>query len=126
MIVFSGVALFVTSLWNKGFILDYSPEVFFKTMLLVALFYYLVLPISKVIFIPINFLTLGLLSSVLYFALFYIFITRFSLVQIKPWEFPGLQFYLLNLPSAQINYLLNIALSSVSLSFIIRMLELFL
>lgn len=123
MLIFSGVALYLTSLWNDGFKVDYNPYIFIRTILLIALFYYLVLPISKIVFLPINLLTLGLLASVLYFILFYLFITRFSLVQIKPWDFPGISFNGLVIKSFNISYLFNILLSSISLSFIINFLE---
>jgi len=126
MIVFSGIALYLTSLWNQGFQLNLEPETFGKTVLLVALFYYLVLPISRIILIPINFLTLGLLSSLLYFLLFYIFITKFSLVKITAWTFPGVEYLGYTFKSFPVSYLLNIAFSSVSLSFIIKLLELLL
>ena len=123
MIIFSAVALYFTSIWNAGFKVNFTPDIFIKTVLLLALFYYLVVPISKIIFLPINLLTLGLLSSILYFFLFYIFITRFSYVQIKAWTFPGIEFYGLSLKSFPISYFFNLLLSSVSLSFIINLLE---
>ena len=123
MIIFSAVALYLTSFWNAGFKVNFTPDIYFRTILLIALFYYLVVPISKIILLPINLLTLGLLSSILYFILFYIFITRFSFVQIKAWNFPGIEFYGLSLKSFPISYFLNLLLSSVSLSFIINLLE---
>src|SRR3989344_4196601 len=123
MIIFSAVALYLTSIWNAGFKVNFTPDIFIKTVLLLALFYYLVVPISKIIFLPINLLTLGLLSSILYFFLFYIFITGFSYVQIKAWTFPGIEFYGLSLKSFPISYFFNLLLSSVSLSFIINLLE---
>lgn len=126
MIIFSAVALFLTSLWNKGFKLDFDPLIFAKTVFLVTLFYYLVIPISKIIFLPVNLLTLGLMSSIIYFILFYLFITRFSLVEIQSWKFPGADFFGLSLKPFPISYHLNLLLSSVSLSFIINLLEVFL
>src|SRR3989344_1962563 len=93
MLFFSTAAIYLTSLWNKGFQVDFNPEIFVKTIFLIALFYYLVIHVSKIILLPINLLTLGLLSSLLYFLLFYLFITHFSLLQIKPWEFSGVNFY---------------------------------
>ena len=126
MLIFSSVAIFLTSLWNAGFKVNFNPEIFIRTILLVALFYYLVIPISRIILIPINFLTLGILSSLLYILLFYIFISRFSYIEIKPWNFPGLELFGYNLPAFHINYYLNLLLSSVSLSFIINILELLL
>ncbi|OGK39879.1 hypothetical protein A2954_05520 [Candidatus Roizmanbacteria bacterium RIFCSPLOWO2_01_FULL_37_12] len=72
---------------------------------------------------PINWLTLGFLSSIIYFLLFYLFITRFSLVQIKPWVFDGIDIYGISIKSFRISYYFNLLLSSVSLSFIINLLE---
>ena len=123
MLIFSGIALFLTSLWNRGFQVDLNPDIFIKTIILVALFYYLVIPVSKIILLPMNLITLGILSSLLYFILFYLFITRFSLVRIVPWEFPGFNFNGLIIKSFNIGYILNMVLSSVSLSFIINLLE---
>ncbi len=123
MIIFSAVALYLTALWNGGFNVNFNPLVFIRTILLVSLFYYLIMPITKLVLLPINLLTLGLVSSLIYFLLFYFFFTRFSLVGIKPWEFQGLAFNGLSLKSMHIGYLTNVLLSSVSLSFIIRFLE---
>ena len=122
MLIFSAVALFLTSLWNEGFKVNFTPLVFIRTILLVALFYYLVIPISKIVLLPINLLTLGLLSSILYFVLFYLFITRFSLVKITPWDFSGISFNGFVIKSFHIGYLTNLILSSISLSFIINLL----
>ncbi len=125
MFIFSSVALYLTSLWNGGFHVNFSPAVFIRTILLVAVFYYLIMPITRLILLPINFLTLGLISTVIYFLLFYFFFTRFALIQIKPWDFhglpPGTGLYLVK--SLHINYVMNVLLSSFSLSFIIRLLE---
>lgn len=123
MIIFSATALFLTSLWNEGFKVNFTPLIFIRTILLVALFYYLVIPISKIILLPINLLTLGLLSTFLYFILFYLFITRFSLVKITPWDFLGITFNGFVIKSLHIGYLTNLILSSISLSFIINLLE---
>ena len=123
MIIFSAVALYLTSLWNGGFKVNFNPYVFIRTILLVAFFYYFIIPIAKFIFLPINLLTLGFLSTVIYFLLFYFFITRFSLVEIKAWTFPGISLNGLVIKSLPVNYLANLLLSSISLSFIINFLE---
>lgn len=123
ILIFSGVAIYLTSLWNKGFNVNYNPQIFIKTLLIIALFYYLIMPLTRLILLPINFLTLGIVSSIIYFLLFYIIITRFSLIQIKPWHFSGLHFKGLSIKSMDIGYLTNIFLSSASLSFVIKILE---
>lgn len=126
MLLFSAIALFLTSLWNEGFRVNFTPLIFIRTILLVSLFYYLVIPISKIILLPINLLTLGLLSSILYFVLFYLFITRFSLVKISPWDFSQVAFNGFVVKSLHVGYLTNMILSSISLSFIINLLEILL
>lgn len=122
MLVFSAVALYLTSFWNKGFIVDYHWQVFIKTVILVAFFFYIVLPITRLILLPINFLTLGLISTVVYFLLFYFFFTHFSLVKIKEWDFSGLKIASFILQPVHVRYIENVFLSSLSLSFIINML----
>ncbi|OGK14659.1 hypothetical protein A3C98_03810 [Candidatus Roizmanbacteria bacterium RIFCSPHIGHO2_02_FULL_37_15] len=126
MLIFSALALYLTSLWNQGFKVNFTPYIFIRTILLIALFYYLVLPISKIILLPVNFITLGLLSSLIYFILFYVFISHFSLVEIKAWKFLGLTFGGLVVKPVEINYITNVFLSSFSLSLIINILELIL
>ena len=123
MIIFSALALYLTSLWNAGFKVNFNPYIFIRTVLLIAVFYYLIIPIAKFVLLPINLLTLGFISTIIYFLLFYFFITRFSFVLIKPWDFTGIDIYGLSLKSFHISYFFNLLLSSVSLSFIINFLE---
>lgn len=123
MIIFSALALYLTSLWNAGFKVNFNPYIFIRTVLLVAVFYYLIIPVAKFVLLPINLLTLGFISTIIYFLLFYFFITRFSLVEIKAWNFPGMSFNGIIVKSIHLNYLMNLLLSSVSLSFIINFLE---
>ncbi len=123
MLIFSGVAIFLTSLWDKGFLVNFHFAVFLKTLVIVAIFYYIVMPITKLILLPINFLTLGLVSTLVYFLLFYFFITRFSLINIKDWNFSGYSLNNFSISKMHIGYLFNVILSSFSLSFIINCLE---
>jgi uncharacterized membrane protein YvlD (DUF360 family) len=123
MLVFSGVALYGTSLWNKGFILMSDTSQFVQVTILVALLYYIIRPVTKLILLPINFFTFGLISLVVYFFLFYVTTTQFSLVEIKEWMFSGATFLGLTIPKMKVSALQNIALSSLSVSVIIKALE---
>ena len=49
MIIFSGVAIFLTALWNKGFIVKDDPMIYLKAALIIAAVYYLIVPASKLI-----------------------------------------------------------------------------
>lgn len=113
MMVFSFVALYLTSFWNKGFILPQEVTAVIEIVFAVALSYYLIIPISKVILLPLNILTLGLVSSALYVFLLYILSNHLGLFEIKPWSFQGIQ----------ISYMTNLIVSSISISAIIKLLE---
>ncbi len=123
MIVFSGIAIFLTSLWNKGFIVKLDPIIILKASLLIAAVYYLVLPISKLILLPLNIISLGLVSVVFYSAVLFFLFNRFDLIIVKDWTFSGLKIYNLTIGGMNISRTLNIFISSFSISTIINLLE---
>ncbi|MEK9169947.1 MAG: phage holin family protein, partial [Patescibacteria group bacterium] len=82
MIIFSGVAIFLTALWNKGFAIKQDPMIYLKAALLIAAVYYLVLPISKLILLPLNIISLGLVSVIFYSAVLFFLFDRFSLITV--------------------------------------------
>lgn len=126
MLVFSGIALYLTSLWNKGFLIHLDLITYVKAAALIGLVFYLITPLFKMLLLPLNFITFGLASVIAYVALFYFIITKFSIVGVKEWTFPGLQFYWLKIPQTQLNYWMNLVVSSFSVSTIINLLESFL
>jgi len=113
MIIFSGIAIFVTALWNKGFVIKMDPLIYLKASLIIALVYYLITPISKIILLPLNIFTFGFVSVVFYAVIFYFLLNHFDLVVIKEWVFLG----------NNISSLVNIFISSFSISAIINLLE---
>ncbi len=123
MIIFSGVAIFLTALWNKGFAIKQDPMIYLKAALLIAAVYYLVLPISKLILLPLNIISLGLVSVIFYSAVLFFLFDRFSLITVKEWTFPGLKFFSLVVNEMKISRTLNIFISSFSISTIINLLE---
>ena len=123
MIVFSGVGIYLTFLWNKGFIIQLDPSTFIQTALLVAFAYYLVIPIAKVILLPINILTFGLLSIALYALAFYALSHYTGHIQVAQWTFEGLTFMGISLRKTHIDYIPNLFLASLSVSAIIKLLD---
>lgn len=123
MIIFSGVAVFLTSLWNKGFIIENDILTYLKASLIIALVYYLILPLTKLILLPLNIITLGLVSVIFYGILFYLVFSNIGLITIKAWHFGGGKFLSFIIMPMDINYLTNIFLSAVSVSTIINLLE---
>lgn len=123
MIAFSGVGIYLTFLWNKGFVIHLDPATFIQTALLVAMAYYLVIPIAKIILLPINILTFGLLSIALYVLTFYALSHYVNLIQINTWTFQGLTFMDISINKTTIDYLPNLFLASFSVSAIIKLLD---
>ncbi len=113
MLLFSGFGFYLTSLWDKGFIINYDFKKFLIAVALMALTYYLIAPIAKIILLPLNILTFGLLSIIFYVFLFYFMDKNLQLLQIKSWVF---QKY-------PISYWQNLVLSSLSVSAIINLIE---
>lgn len=123
MIVFSALALYITSLWNNGFILNPNLLTFIKATVTLAVVYYLVIPISKLILLPLNIITLGLVSFLLYLFILHIASSGFSLFEITDWVFDGSSFLGVNIGKTHIGYFGNLILSSISISGIINILE---
>lgn len=122
MLIFTAIAIYITSLWNKGFLIDLNIKTFTQATLIVAVIYYLIYPLSKIVLLPLNFLSLGLVSLVVYFLLFYFLFARYNLVEIRPWVFSGISILGFTIQKTSINYFFNVILSSLSISFIINFL----
>ena len=121
--LYSSIALYITSLWNKGFVLPTAIVPFLEILILLAIVTYLIVPFSKVVLFPLHLITFGFLSVGLYM-LFLFLASRFlGLLIVKPWVYPGGNF--LNVKIAQItfSYLGNLAVISASISGIINTLE---
>lgn len=73
----------------------------------------IVKPILKILFIPVNILTFGLLSWIINVFVIYLLTILMPEVQIVPWLFPGFSYSGFTLPEIQVNYL--VSLISVSL-----------
>lgn len=122
-LVFSAVAIVLTALWNNGFQYSHNPKTFIIGIILLAIVFYLIVPITKLILLPLNILTLGLVSIVAYFLIFYFFVNRVNLIIIKPWNFAGIRWDGLAISKIHIGYLINVILSAISVSTIINLLE---
>ncbi len=123
MIIFSAIAIYLTSLWDKGFIIKSDWLIYLKASLVIAAIYYLVIPVSKLILLPLNILTLGMVSVIFYALVLFFFLNKLSLIQIQSWRFGGLSFHGLMVIPLGVSQLGNIFLSAFSLSTVINLLE---
>lgn len=123
MIIFSGLSLYLTSLIIKGFIIKTDLNSLIIAAFILAIVYYLLTPLIKLILLPLNILTLGLISIIVYILLFNFVINKFNLVVIHSWVFPGYNFAGISVPQIEFNYWLTLITSSVLYSTIINLLE---
>ncbi|MBW7960556.1 phage holin family protein [Patescibacteria group bacterium] len=114
-ILFSSIAIFLTGAWNKGFAIEYSWLAYLKASIIIAFIYYLIIPISKLILLPFNIITMGLVSVIFYSLALYFLLSGLSLIQVKEWVFNGYE----------ITRLMNIFLVAFSISTIINLMEKF-
>lgn len=118
-IIFSAFAILFTAWWNKGFIIPQKFDSIFEIILITAIGYYLIIPVVKIVLLPVNFLTFGFVSSFVYVLFFYILNTQLHIVTIEPWTYNGFHTTLLTMPPVYIPYVQNLLLSAISISFII-------
>jgi uncharacterized membrane protein YvlD (DUF360 family) len=123
MIVFSGIALILTSLIIRGFKPDMSLQPFLLTACALGIFYYVINPLFRIILLPVNLLTLGFISFIVYILLFAFVVNRFGFVIIEPWVFIGGNFFGFLIPTIESNYFLTLVSSSLLYSFFINVLE---
>ena len=122
-VVFSAAAIYLTAYWNQGFIVKNDWMIYLKASIVIAAIYYLIVPVSKLILLPLNIITFGLVSVAFYSLVLYFFLDKFSLIQINPWNFAGLSLFGLIVIPLTISQLPNIFLSAFSISTIINFLE---
>lgn len=91
--------------------------------LVLGLLMLIVKPLLKILFIPINFLTFGLLSWFINVVILYILTVIMPQVQIHEWTFPGVNFSGFIIPALHLNYLLSLIASTLLITFITDVLE---
>ncbi len=80
-------------------------------------------PVIKILFIPINFLTLGLISWVVNVIVIYLLTLMAPHVSIAPWVYHGWNWQGFIIPSTTIPYLATIIIVTFALTFVTRFLE---
>lgn len=122
-IIFSALSLYLTSLVIRGFSIKYELKPFLLATLILAIVYYLIVPLSKLILLPLNILTLGFVSVIVYILLFNYVITYFGFISIQPWTFEGITLAGFTIPKTHVNYFLTLIISALLYSSIINVSE---
>ncbi len=83
----------------------------------------LVSPILKILFIPINIITFGLLSWLINVIVLYLLTVFVSDVSIHAWQFPGLYWAGFAVPAISLSYIVSLILVSLSVTFFANLLH---
>jgi putative membrane protein len=96
-------------------------------LILAGLFYtilnFFIKPIAKLLFFPINLITLGLFSFVINAGVLYALIYLVKQIQVQVWTFPGFHLYGFSAPRTTINQILTIFLVSIFISVFLNILN---
>jgi putative membrane protein len=76
----------------------------------------IVAPILRILFIPINILTFGLLSWLINVIVIYLLTVFVPEIQIKSWLFPGFSWSGFIIPSLQLSYIASLIVTSFCIS----------
>lgn len=123
MVIFSGLSIFSLTIFNPSFKVVGDVQNFIYLSILIAIIYYLLTPILRLILLPINVLTLGFFSFIVYALIFNFAIDYFHLATISSWDFPGLSTNIVIIPRLFIDDFYNRIFCAFYISFFISLLE---
>ena len=112
----------MTFIFKSSFTIGNSLLNFLVAALILTALNLLLKPILKVLFFPVNVITLGLFSLIINALTFYIFILLSPQVHITSWLFPGFSFQDFHLKSYQLNFIETLLAVSISLSLVTNIL----
>ena len=116
--LFNTFALWLTSQLLPMLVITGGWQVMMSAGLFLSLLMLLVAPILKILFIPINILTFGLLSWFINVAVVYLLTLLVPSVEIRQWMFPGIATQAVMISAKLITYPFSLIISSLTITFI--------
>lgn len=116
--LFHLAALWLTTRFISGLKIAGGWQTYFLATIILALLNMLLKPILKLLFFPVNALTLGLFSLVINAGVFFLFLQLVPEVTISAWTFPGIEVLGTNIPSQEMPFLGVLLIASLSISVI--------
>lgn len=111
-------ALYLVTFYNSGFTISGGGGTFLYAALLLSMINMFIKPLLKILFLPINLITLGFFSWVINIFALYLLTLIVPQIRIDAWTFSGFQSVWFSLPSFHINNYVNFILCAISLSII--------
>lgn len=121
--LFNVFALWFTSQILPTLIIASGWQVLVSAGLILSLLMLIVAPLLRILFIPINILTLGLLSWIINVVVIYLLTILATGVQIKAWNFPGISAAGFLVPGFYLSYIPALVVSSLGVTFISNLLH---
>ena len=116
MFIFSIVGLWFTTQLLPGVVIVGTWQTLIAAGLLLTFLTIFIQPLLKILFIPINFLTLGLASWLVDVVIFWLLTAIMPQIQIHAWTFNGADMGGIIIPPVNINYTGTLILATLFLS----------
>lgn len=117
IVLFNLFGLWFTSQIFPGLVIAEGWQIIIMAGFVLSLLMTLVKPLLKILFIPINLLTFGLLSWLVNVIVIYLLTIFVVEVKIIPWIFPGFNWIGFVIPEIKLNYNLSLITSSLLITF---------
>lgn len=108
---------------NSGFTISGNWQAIAYIALLLSAINMFIKPILKLLFLPVNMITLGFFSWVINIGVLYVLILIAPQIKIEAWSFPGSSGMLFNIPPFSLSKTANFVVSALLLAFTIRILK---
>lgn len=123
LFLFHAFGLWLTSQLLPGLVILGNWQVVLFAGFILGLLHLIVTPILKILFIPINLLTFGLLAWFIYVIVFYLLTVFVPEVNIVSWDFPGMRFSGFVVPGFHLSYFWALVATSLLVTFIANILH---
>lgn len=114
--LFSVFALWLTSEILPGIAVSGSWQTMVFAGFILSLLFLIVAPILKILFIPINLLTFGLLSWFVNVIVIYLLTLVVPEITVNAWNFSGFSWGGFVIPSLEVSYFLSLVLTSLCIA----------
>jgi uncharacterized membrane protein YvlD (DUF360 family) len=121
--LFNVFALWFTSQIFPGFKIQGSWQSVIIAGIVLSILMIFIRPILKILFIPINILTFGVLSWFVNVIVLYLLTVLLTEVEILPWVFMRTDYYGFVIPEIHFSYFVTLILSAISITFFSNLLH---
>jgi putative membrane protein len=120
---FNVFALWLTSQIIPALSIHGPLQLILMAGIVLSLLTLIVKPVLKILFIPINIITFGLMSWSINVVVLYLLTLIIPEVSVSSWVFPGLAYAGFSVPSVKLTYLMSFIVVSLTVTFIANVLH---